>query len=291
MKQKKYWLAGIAVLAIGIIAKNAPAALVITEAMSSSGTGGTGDWFELTNNGAAAVNITGYKVDDNSFLLANALALTGVTSIGPGQSAVFIETTDTDPTNQAAAITAFRTFWGTAKLASVQVGAYSGSGVGLSSTADGVEVFDSAGNAVNQVSFGVATTGVSFGYNPATGTFGGLSVAGQFVLSYRPIPWLTWVLRARFQNRLRWYWRVSDSAGWRYYLPDDGQKPSMSPRRNSTESLQSQISNGGEHHLISVMPVGGCRLLSVLHFANSQNRAFAANFRRFFRPQIGLAAV
>ena len=84
MKQKKYWLAGIAVLAIGIIAKNAPAALVITEAMSSSGTGGTGDWFELTNNGAAAVNITGYKVDDNSFLLANALALTGVTSIGPG---------------------------------------------------------------------------------------------------------------------------------------------------------------------------------------------------------------
>jgi Lamin Tail Domain/PEP-CTERM motif len=180
MQQKKYWLAGIAVLAIGIVAKNAPAALLITETMSSSGTGGTGDWFELTNNGAAAVNITGYKMDDNSFAFASAVPMTGVTSIGPGQSAVFIETADTDPTNQATAITAFRTFWGTAKLASVQVGAYSGSGVGLSSTADGVEVFDSAGNAVNQVSFAVATTGVSFGYNPTTSTFGGLSAAGQF---------------------------------------------------------------------------------------------------------------
>ena len=125
------------------VAAPAPAALVITEAMSSSGTGGTGDWFELTNTGASAVNVTGYKMDDNSFLFANAVPMAGVSSIAPGESAVFIETDTTVPADQATAIAAFRTFWGTAKLASVQVGEYSGSGVGLSSSADGVEVFDS----------------------------------------------------------------------------------------------------------------------------------------------------
>jgi hypothetical protein len=177
MKQMKYWLAGVAVFSILLAVKNSPAALVITEAMSSSGTGGTGDWFELTNTGAAAVNVAGYKMDDNSFLFANAVPMTGVTSIAAGESAVFIESTTATPADE---VTAFRTFWGTAKLASVQVGTYSGSGVGLSSTADGVEVFDSAGNPVNQVSFGVATTGVSFGYNPTTSSFGGLSAAGQF---------------------------------------------------------------------------------------------------------------
>ena len=39
----------------------------ITEVMSS---GGTSDWFELTNFGTTAVDITGWKVDDSSFGLA-----------------------------------------------------------------------------------------------------------------------------------------------------------------------------------------------------------------------------
>jgi hypothetical protein len=163
------------VLAILAVAASAPAALVITEAMSSSGS--TNDWFELTNTGASAVNITGFKMDDNSFLFANAVPMSGVSSIAPGESAVFMESTTSVPADE---VTAFRTFWGTTKLASVQVGTYSGSGVGLSSTADGVEVFDTAGNPVSQVSFGAATPGVSFGYNPTTNSFGGLSVAGQF---------------------------------------------------------------------------------------------------------------
>ena len=191
MRQLKYGLVCAAATAMFAVAAPAPAALVITEAMSSSGTGGTGDWFELTNTGASAVNVTGYKMDDNSFLFANAVPMAGVSSIAPGESAVFIETDTTVPADQATAIAAFRTFWGTAKLASVQVGAYSGSGVGLSSSADGVEVFDSAGNAVNQVSFGAATTGVSFGYNPATNTFGGLSVAGQLGALFPPTHWAT----------------------------------------------------------------------------------------------------
>jgi hypothetical protein len=36
----------------------------ITEVVSS---GGTSDWFELTNYGPTAVDITGWKVDDSSF--------------------------------------------------------------------------------------------------------------------------------------------------------------------------------------------------------------------------------
>ena len=44
--------------------------LRITEVMSNSGTGGTADWFELTNYGTTTVNLLGYKMDDNSFALA-----------------------------------------------------------------------------------------------------------------------------------------------------------------------------------------------------------------------------
>ena len=209
--------------------------------MSSSGTGGTGDWFELTNNGAAAVNISGYKMDDNSFTFANACGDDWRGFHRPGESAVFIETADTDPTNQATAIAAFRTFWGTAKLASVQVGAYSGGGVGLSSTADGVEVFDSAGNAVNQVSFGLATTGVSFGFNPTTSTFGGLSVAGQFgaFLIGRSLGQRGFSGRGSRTSNIGFgrhrFRRLGECSA------DDGRKPRMSPRRSSVESLQSKL--------------------------------------------------
>ncbi len=58
---------------------------------ASGNTSYAADWFELTNTGASAVDITGWKVDDNSHSPAQALALTGVSSIGAGQSVVFIE--------------------------------------------------------------------------------------------------------------------------------------------------------------------------------------------------------
>ena len=64
----------------------------ITEVMSSSGVGGTADWFEITNYGDAAVDLTGWRMDDNSFSFAASLALNGVTSILPAQSIVFLET-------------------------------------------------------------------------------------------------------------------------------------------------------------------------------------------------------
>ena len=171
----KVTLSSIALAAIASAwAANASAALLITEVMSSSGTGGTADWFELTNTRPAAVNLTGYKMDDNSNSFAAAVPMSGVATISVGESAVFVESA-----NPAVDLPAFRAFW--SGLAGVQVGSYTGSLVGLSSSGDGVSVFDAGGATVaGPVSFGAATTGVSFGYNPNTATFGGLSVAGQF---------------------------------------------------------------------------------------------------------------
>lgn len=56
----------------------------------------------------------------------------------------------------------FKTFWNLAL--SIQVGYYSGSGIGLSSNGDGVLVYTSAGTEVNRVSFGsaVATPNKTF---------------------------------------------------------------------------------------------------------------------------------
>ena len=118
------------------------------------------DWFEVTNTGTSAVDLTGWKMDDNSHSIANAVALNGITSIAPGEAVIFIETADLAARPQAAA---FRTLWFGANPPRVtQIGSYSGSGVGLSSSGDEVTLFDGAGNLV---------TGVGFGASAATAPF------------------------------------------------------------------------------------------------------------------------
>lgn len=136
------------------------AQLRITEVMSN---GDTADWFELTNYGAAAADITGYKMDDSSFASGSAVALVGVTSIAPGESVVFIE-------GSAASATTFKTNWSLG--GSKQVGYYSGNQVGLGSGGDGVTVFTSADaelagpfSGLIRVSFGAATSGTSFNWS------------------------------------------------------------------------------------------------------------------------------
>ena len=68
--------------------------LIISEvAPWSSGNSPVGaDWFEVTNVGGAAVDVTGWKVDDSSESFAAALPLSGVATIAPGESVIFIET-------------------------------------------------------------------------------------------------------------------------------------------------------------------------------------------------------
>lgn len=60
----------------------------ITEVMSN---GGPTDWFELTNFGSSTVDITGWKMDDNSFAFANSVLLNGITSIATGERVIFGE--------------------------------------------------------------------------------------------------------------------------------------------------------------------------------------------------------
>jgi uncharacterized protein YjiK len=165
-----------ATLTLTVTAAAASPSLVISEVSPwSSGDSPYGaDWFEVTNKGTSAVNLAGFKVDDNSNAFASAIALTGVNSIAPGQSVIFIE-------GSAATAAAFKTFWfGTNVPAGFEIGTYSGSGIGLSTDGDAVNLFDSAGTKVTGVSFGASTTFFTFD-NAAglTGSITALSAAGR----------------------------------------------------------------------------------------------------------------
>ena len=138
--------------------------LRITEAMSSSGVGGTADWWEVTNYGSSAVDITGWTFDDSTFASGTSVALNGVTSINAGESVAFLETTTLDSGTVATLISSFRTFWG-GSAASAQIGYYAGSGIGLSSNGDGLVMFSGTTETTPRVSFLAATAGSSFYYS------------------------------------------------------------------------------------------------------------------------------
>jgi hypothetical protein len=150
---------------VGLIAASiasAHAGLFITEVNpSGSGNGNyAADWFELTNTDAVARNIAGWQMDDNSNGSAK-VALRGVTSIGAGQSIVLFEGNATGSTDITIA-SAFNAAWGTSLVFGTNIGAYGGSGVGLSTSGDAVNIFDAGGTRITGVAFGPATTGVTF---------------------------------------------------------------------------------------------------------------------------------
>jgi Lamin Tail Domain len=149
----------------------APSTIVISEIApwSSSNSPLAADWFEVTNTGSAAIDLTGWKMDDNSHSIANAIPLNGITSIGPGEAVIFIETADL-PTAAAA----FRNLWfGANAPRTPQIGSYSGSGVGLSSNGDEVTLFDGSGNLVTGVGFGAAPAAAPFATFDNHGGVGG----------------------------------------------------------------------------------------------------------------------
>lgn len=154
----KRFFAGLAATAALLFAAGpSSAAIVITEVHSTgSSTAGYGrDWFELTNTGSAAVDITGWTFDDNSNSFAASVALTDVTSIAAGQSVVFMEFggTDTPPI----AYNNFKTAWfGSNVPAGFTIGGYTGSGIGLGSGGDAVNIFDAGGALITNVTFGAA---------------------------------------------------------------------------------------------------------------------------------------
>ncbi len=148
---------------IDVLVETAPVATVaVTEAASWSSSNAlvAADWFEVTNFGTSALDITGWKVDDNSNLFTAALPLTGITSIAPGESVIFLETS---ATNAATIIANFKSAWfGINPPANLQVGSYTGASIGLSTSGDAVNLFDASGNLKANIVFGVATTNYSF---------------------------------------------------------------------------------------------------------------------------------
>ncbi|RFO94847.1 PEP-CTERM sorting domain-containing protein [Rhodoferax lacus] len=170
MKSTKLALACVAASMLALLATPAQAAITITEvAPWGSASGYAADWFELTNTGSSSVSITGWKMDDNSNSYSTAVALNGISSIAAGQSVIFMETTTPSTT-----ITNFLNSWfGSSVPASLLVGSYSGSGVGLSAGGDAVNIFDGSGALMANVSFGAATTGTSF--DNAAGLTGGIT--------------------------------------------------------------------------------------------------------------------
>ncbi len=123
----------------------------------------TFDWFELTNFGSTAVDITGWKMDDdsgNSGSAAAAVLLSGITSIAAGQTVVFAENS-----SGATAAQAFAGNWFNAthpQPLNFAFGTYSGSGVGLGSGGDAVNIFNATGGLVTRVSIGSSGNFTSF---------------------------------------------------------------------------------------------------------------------------------
>lgn len=132
------------------------------------------DWFELTNIGSSPLDITGWRMDDNSNAFANSVALNGITSVAPGESVIFLETS-----NLAGASSAFLTAWfGATPPAGLQIGSYNGSGVGLSTGGDGVNLFDAGMNHITGVNFGSASSAATFDNTAGLATVTAMSVAG-----------------------------------------------------------------------------------------------------------------
>lgn len=128
------------------------AAITITEfaPWSSGDSPFAADWFELTNTGTTSVSLANWRVDDNSNSFGSGITLTGVSSIAAGESVIFLEGSATE-------IAGFRTTWfGSSTPNGIQVGSYSGSGIGLSTGGDALNIYNAAGILQANVTFGAS---------------------------------------------------------------------------------------------------------------------------------------
>ena len=144
-------------LSVTDLVDETPIGLFITEVApwSSGNSPANADWFELTNTGSSVITITGWKIDDNSNSFASSRALNGITSIAPGESVIFLESSTSNPPEMV--ISAFKSVWfGGSAPANLQFGTYQGSGVGLSTGGDAVNIYDAGGVLKANVSFGAS---------------------------------------------------------------------------------------------------------------------------------------
>src|SRR5262249_16341605 len=105
------------------------------------------DWFELTNVTSSSISLEGWKMHDNSDAFSKAGELSGIDSIAAGELVIFVEAPETGTTAEAEEkVTKFEASWfGSSIPAGLQVGHYQGEKVGLSTSGDGVNVFNAEG--------------------------------------------------------------------------------------------------------------------------------------------------
>ncbi len=171
-------IGAIAVLSLALAGTAAQAQIAITEVApwSSGNSPVAADWFEVTNLGGAAVDISGWKVDDSSNSFLSSAALVGITSIAAGESVIFIE--------GASANVNFVAHWfGAQAPAGLQIGRYAGAGIGLGAGGDALNLFTEAGALVTRVDFGASPASAPFAsFDNAIGAAGAalslLSVVG-----------------------------------------------------------------------------------------------------------------
>jgi hypothetical protein len=153
--------------------------LAITEVQSSESKGSADstldhqDWWEMTNLGDFPVNLQGFRFDDDHGSLTNAQTLTNAVIIAPGESVVLVQ--EMTPAQ-------FVAWWGSAKLPpQLKILAYSN--VGFGADRDAIYLWNAAATSVTDtvasVTFGLATRGVTFRYDPGTKLFGGPSAVGR----------------------------------------------------------------------------------------------------------------
>ena len=145
------------------------AQLAVTEVHSNQSTNGTptlhADWFELTHYGTTPIDLRGWRFNDSNGGLTNGAVTLGALTLSPGESVVFVQDIDA---------AAFRSWWGAALSPSLQIISYTAASIGLSSTGDGIRLWDAAAasGASPAVSVDFAAAGTnfsSFTSDPKTG--------------------------------------------------------------------------------------------------------------------------
>jgi hypothetical protein len=151
---------GGAFLALAMAGQSMAAVLITEVAPWGSDAPYGADWFELTNTGASAVDITGWKFDDSSNLAANAVPFRGITSLPAGKSAIFFESDDLGDDDQLIKDLFITNWFGGTAPAGFTIAGYGGSGLGLSGTnGDAVNIYDATNALVARVTFGAVTPG------------------------------------------------------------------------------------------------------------------------------------
>jgi len=162
----KNYLSLVAVAALVLPGIASAQSLLVTEVNSNAG---GGDFFEVTNFGAAAVNLfsgsSPASWDDNSFAPGSVPLPLGI-SIAPNESIIFLA--------DSADTAAFRAYWSLSSSIQV-IGDSTGTGLGGN---DAVTLYSAAGSVLATLNYAAGAFTLSNG-NPSLGGHTGVSAGGS----------------------------------------------------------------------------------------------------------------